>query len=338
MTAIIFITGSIGPVGFRILLETLAAGHNVRYAVPSAKIAQIVSENPKIQARKLGDRLSLFIIRDFTAKGAFDTALRGVTHIIDVRPLVPHPDTHIVFQTMVKTLDEILSSALKTPSIQRIVFTSSIMANAGQMPSCASTRLPLSTVTSFRHPGEAFVEAMTVALKRADKFVETHKPHFTVSHVMVGQVIGRNELALNAEMAAKGSDDFLLMMILGMEAPGPIPGNYAHIDDVAEVHLRVAFLNPKEGEPKDFGVATKADYSEIFDIIERAFPKQVADELFNKKFKVRTVSVEYDSSETEKLLGRKFKSFESAVLDMARGYIELAAESKAAPKPPVTSV
>ncbi|OTA55263.1 NAD(P)-binding protein [Hypoxylon sp. EC38] len=337
MTATVFITGGTGPVGFRILLEALAAGHNVRYAAPSEKIAQIVSGNPKIQARKLGDRLSPFIIPDFTAKGAFDIALKGVTHIIDVRPLVPHPDTHIVFQTIVKTLEEILSSALKTPSIQRIVFTSSIMANAGYTPSCASTRLPLSTVTSFKHPGEAFVAAMMVALKRADEFVETHKPHFTVSHVLVGQVVGHNELALDAEMAAKGSNNFLLMMILGMEAPGPIPGNYAHIDDVAEVHLRVAFLDPKEGEPKDFGVATKADYSEIFDIIERAIPKQAADGLF-KKSKVPTVSVEYDTSETEKLLGRKFKSFESAVVDMARGYIELVERSKAAPKPPVTSV
>ncbi|KAI0098339.1 NAD(P)-binding protein [Hypoxylon sp. NC0597] len=333
MTATIFITGDTSPIGFRILLEALAAGHNVRYAVRSKENAQSISGNPKIQARNLGDRLLPFIIPDFTVKGAFDIALQGVTHIIHIGPFLSTHDPNKVFQTVVKAYEEILSSALKMPSIQRIVLTSSIIENADLVSvSRASTQLPPSSsiLSSFNDVRKAFTTAKVVALERAEEFVATHKPHFTISRVVVGHVVGHNELILDAEMVTKqGSRNFLMMVILDMEVPSPIPGAYAHIDDVAEVHLRVAFLDPKAGGPKDFGVATKVDYSGIFDIIKREFPKEVADGLFKER-KFDIFPIDYDSSETEKLLGRKLKSFECAVVDMVREYIEHLERSKAA--------
>ncbi|KAI0837232.1 putative cinnamoyl-CoA reductase [Hypoxylon sp. FL0890] len=330
MTATIFLTGATGLVGFRILLDALSAGHNVRYAVRSEEKAKIVSSNPRIQALALGDRLSQFITPDFTAKGVFDAALQGVTHIIHTGSPVPMPNCDPntdVFQPTLKMQEELLSSALKTPSVQRIVITSSSVANTGIMAPqhavSASTRLPPPSPMpiSFDHAYVAYVNAKILAVKFADEFTEKFNPHFSISHVMPGYVFGRNELMLDALSATtrNSSNSLLMMGMLGQEIPEPLHGVYAHIEDVGEVHLRVAFLEPKEGEPKDFGVTTKVNYDNIFDIVEEAFPEQVARGIF-KRSKVRTQPVEYDSSETEKLLGRKFKSFESAVVDVAHQY------------------
>lgn len=93
MTATFLITGASGLIGFHILLDALKAGHNVRYTVRSEEKAKVVSSNPAI--KKLGittdDRLSPVVIADFTADGAFDSALNGVTHIIHACSPVPMP-------------------------------------------------------------------------------------------------------------------------------------------------------------------------------------------------------------------------------------------------------
>ncbi|KAI1136777.1 putative cinnamoyl-CoA reductase [Hypoxylon sp. FL0543] len=336
MTATIFLTGATGLIGFRILLDALAAGHNVRYAVRSEEKARQISSNPRIQDLAPGDRLSPFIAPHFTAEGVFDAALQGVTHIVHTGSPVPMPtfDPNTdVFQPTLKMQEELLSSALKTPSIQRIVITSSIVANTGIMAPehtvSASTRLPLPSPmpTSFDNVFVAYVMAKMLAVKEADEFAEKRSPHFTISHVMPGYVFGRNELALDAAAVAtrNSSNNFLMMGVLGREAPAPIHGVYAHIDDVAEVHLRVLFLDPQEGETKDFGVTTKVDYDAVFDVVEKAFPEQVAQGVF-KRGRVRTLPVDYDSSAAEKLLGRKFRSFESAVVDAAGQYAEFRPE------------
>lgn len=93
MAATFLITGASGLIGFRVLLAALAAGHNVRYTVRSDKKAKVVSSNPAVKKLGLttGDRLSPVVIPDFTAHGAFDAALDGVTHIIHAGSPVPVP-------------------------------------------------------------------------------------------------------------------------------------------------------------------------------------------------------------------------------------------------------
>ncbi|KAI1485225.1 putative cinnamoyl-CoA reductase [Biscogniauxia mediterranea] len=339
MATTILITGATGLIGFRILLAALAAGHSVRYTVRSEEKAQVVSSNPAVQKLAPGDRLSSVVIPDFTVDGAFDSALQGVTHIIHAGSPVPVPTlepTTQVFQPTVKIASSLLSSALKTPSVQRVVITSSIVANLGHPPPptavSASTRvlLPSPFPSTFDNVFEAYTLSKMVELHNTDEFVKTRNPHFTVSHVVPGYVFGRNELALDAEMmqTQNSSNNFLMIGMVGGELPFPIHGGFAHIDDVAEVHLRVAFLNPKAEEPRDFGIAAKVDYGTIFNHVEKAFPEAVAAGVF-KRVEVPTLPIEYDSSDAEKLLGGKLRSFESAVVDVAGQYLEKLGKAKA---------
>ncbi|OTB18598.1 hypothetical protein K445DRAFT_314475 [Daldinia sp. EC12] len=339
MAATILITGSTGLIGFRILLAALEAGHNVRYTVRSEEKAKVVSSNPAVQKLTPGERLSPVIIPDFTVDGAFDSALQGVTHVIHAGSPVPVPTyepTTQIFQPTIEISKGLLSSALKSPSVKRVIITSSIVANLGPVPPptpvSAATRVPLPDPipSTFNNVFEAYLLGKVVELHNSDEFVKTQNPHFTVSHVVPGYVFGRNELALDANMVQtqNSSNNFLMLGLLGGEPPFPIHGGFAHIDDVADAHLRVAFLDPQPDGPKDFGIATKVDYDNLFDYVVKAFPKAVEEGVF-KKGKLVTVPVNYDSSDIEKLLGGKLRSFESAVVDVAAQYLEKLGKEKA---------
>lgn len=223
----------------------------------------------------------------------------------------------------------LLQSALKSTSVRRVVITSSIVANLNPSPepsaavASASTRIPPPSPLpeTFGNVMEAYVVGKLVEMRDTEEFAKTKSPHFTVSHVVPGYVFGRNELALDAGMmqAQNSSNNFLMVGLLGGELPFPIHGGFAHIDDVAEIHLRVALEEAYAG--KDVGIATKVDYASIFDQIKEKFPGAVEKGIF-KKGAVPTLPLEYDSSDAKGLLG-ELKSFETAVSDVAAQYPEL---------------
>lgn len=228
----------------------------------------------------------------------------------------------------------LLQSALKSPSVRRLVITSSIVANLHPSPepsapvASASTRIPPPSPLpkTFDNVMEAYIVGKLVESRDTDEFVKTKSPHFTVSHVAPGYIFGRNELALDPAMmqTQNSSNNFLMVGLLGGELPFPIHGGFAHIDDVAEIHLRVALEEAYAG--KDVGVATKVDYASIFDQIEDKYPEAVKAGVF-KKGTVPTLPLDYDSSDAEGILG-ELKSFETAVSDVAAQYLELLEKEK----------
>lgn len=228
-----------------------------------------------------------------------------------------------------KNMLGLLSSALKTPSVQRVIITSSIVSNLGLAPPpttvTASTRAPLPSPvsTTFGDVFEGYITGKMVELHDTDTFIKINNPHFTISHVIPGYVFGCNELALDSVMmqTQNSSNNFLMMGMTGNELPFPIHGGFVHIDDLADLHLRVLFLEPESNVTEDFGVAEKVDYGTIFDHVEKAFPKAVEAGFF-KRGKVPTLPINYGSSDVEKLLGRKLKSFNSAVVEVAGQYLE----------------
>lgn len=341
MTATFLITGTNGLVGFRILTTALEAGHNMRYAVRSEEKALAISSNPAVKKLAPGDRLSAVVIPDFTIEGAFDSALKGVTHVIHTASPVPLPwidPNKDMFEPIRKMSSNILTSALKTPTIQRVVITSSIVANIGIVPPnhvvSAATRLPLPDPLpqTFSTGYEAYVLGKIAEMHDTDKFIREKNPPFGVSHVVPGWTYGRNELALDVKGISEYSSSInsMIKAINGGTTTMRVHNGFVHIDDLAEIHLRVALLNPKlnPDAPRDFGVAMKVDHEKIFGYIEKAFPKAVQDGVL-KKGNMPMLDFEYDSSDAVKLMGGKMKSFETAVVDVAGQYLEILGREKA---------
>lgn len=240
----------------------------------------------------------------------------------------------LLTSTSVKMSAGLLRSALKSLSVRRVVITSSIVANLNPSfkPSAAvasaSTRIqpPIPLPETFDNVMEAYVVGKLVEMRDTDEFVKTESPHFTVSHVVPGYVFGRNELALDAGMmqTQNSSNNFLMVGLLGGELPFPIHGGFAHIDDVAEIHLRVALEEAYAG--KDVGIATQVDYASIFDQVKDKYPEAVKEGVL-KEGTVPTLPMEYDSTDAKNLLG-ELKSFETAVSDVAAQYLQLVGNKK----------
>ncbi|KAF7596039.1 hypothetical protein BBP40_003819 [Aspergillus hancockii] len=333
MAPLVLVTGATGFIGFRVLLEALNHGYNVRFTARSQEKAQKVLTNPVIQTLAPGKRLASIILPDTTVDGAFDAALQGVTYVLHAGSPVPIPGydpvTQILWPT-VKGTANLLDSALKIPTMKRIIITSSIVANMTWPPDPSTTytaasrvQLPGPLPTSSSDIFDAYAFAKVTGANETDAFVKNNRPHFTVAHIMPGYVFGRNELALTAGQVLNenSSNMFLMASITGKELPVRIHGGYVHIDDLAEVHLKVLGLEPTTDTPSNFGACINIEYSGIFDIVEKAFPKAVADGTFVRG-KMSTMALMYDSTQTEKMLGVKFRPFEDAVLDTARQYLE----------------
>ncbi|CAH0023737.1 unnamed protein product [Clonostachys rhizophaga] len=338
MAAKILITGTSGLVGFRILVSALLAGHSVVATVRSEEKASLIRNNPSIQKLSMGHRLIIAVIPDMATDGAFDSVLEGVSHIIHTGSPVPFPEYEPwsqVYEPTISISSSLLFSALKTPTVRRVVITSSIVTNLGLNPSTtvavsSSTRIsPLDPVpASFANPMEAYVLAKIAEIHNTELFIKTQKPHFSLSYIMPGHVFGRNELITTADMmfGQNSSNNFLMPGMVGGELPFPIHGAFVHIDDLADIHLRVAMMD--SSSPRDFGIARTVDYSTIFDHVEKAFPEAVAAGVL-KRGVVPVLPVKYSSTEMEELLGRELKSFEEAVVDVAGQYLENLGRNKA---------
>jgi nucleoside-diphosphate-sugar epimerase len=345
MAATILLTGATGLIGFRILLAALAAGHNVRYPARSEAKARAVASNPAVKKLAPGDHLSAFVIPDSTAAGVFDDALQGVTHIIHAGSPVAYPTLEPwteVYEPTVKTAAELLSAALRSPGVQRVVMTSSIVANLGlgPLPTTevrAGTRAPApeqapTAATAFGSVFEAYVLAKQAEMHETDELIRSRRPHFSIARIVPGYVFGRSELMLDAAMMRdqNSSNNFLMFCLTGGELPFPMHAVFAHLDDIAELHLRVALLDQAEAArgPADFALAVRVDFDDAFGYVEKAFPKAVAAGVF-KKGHLPLMPVEYDSSDAQRLLGGKLRSFESAVVDVAGQYLEKLGMEKA---------
>ncbi|GAB1194348.1 hypothetical protein APSETT444_003593 [Aspergillus pseudonomiae] len=159
--------------------------------------------------------------------------------------------------------------------------------------------------------------------RKRDKPLHQARDSGAVANIMPGCVYGRNELALTAHevLEENSSNRFLMASITGTELPFPVHGGYVHIDDLADVHLKVLRLAPGPESISNFGASVDIDYTGTFGHVEKAFPKAVADGTL-KRGNMPTLPISYDSSETEKALGIKFRPFEDAVVDTARQYLE----------------
>lgn len=345
MTETFLITGATGLIGFHVLLAALAGGHTVRFTARSEDKAKGVLSNPAVQKLAPGDRLSPIIIADMSVDGAFDSALQGVTHVIHIGSPVPYPELDPltdVFQPMMKVVSGLLASAHRTPSVQRIVITSSIVANLGPVPPpttvTAQTRIPLPSPfpETFGSPFEAYVLGRMKSVHYAEEFMRERKPHFSLAHVVPSYVYGPNRLMaggdIKAFQTANSSNNFLIMAMRGINSPYPLHDIFAHVDDIAEVHVRVALLDPRDAEarglPVNFAVATKVDYDKVFGYVEKAYPKAVEAGIL-KSASIAPLPVQWGGSESEKLLGRKLRSFESAVVELVGQYLDILGVEKA---------
>jgi len=128
--ALIPLTGGTGHVGYATLIEALRVGYQVRVAIRRETSIAEMKATKSIQPYL--SKLAFIIVKDVTVDGAFDKAIKGVDYVVHIASL-PQPsedDEAIIVQPAIRGTTGILYSALREPSVKRIVITSSIAAVA----------------------------------------------------------------------------------------------------------------------------------------------------------------------------------------------------------------
>ncbi|KAK3321817.1 hypothetical protein B0H66DRAFT_181312 [Apodospora peruviana] len=335
---LVLITGATGHIGSCTLLHVLRAGYRVRAAVRSeAKIAAVQSR-PEVQALNPGFRLSFAIVPDITAPGAYETAVKGVTHIIHIAsplvtgdgvPLSKH-DAYFIQPAVRGTLN-LLEAANQEGTVRRVVITSSVVAlipvdqmegterRDARNPVGPNDRIPF-TPGPYHSEFAAYSASKVAALQAAETWMERERPPFDVVHLHPGFVLGRNDAAMTPKEALHGTNAVVLAMLLGKKF-GPYAGATVHAEDVARVH--VASLDPAVLGNQSYILSRPARWNDAKKIARREFPEAAKKNLLVKGGDVGTIEIPIDSSLTEETFGFKFASFEEQVKSIVGHFLEL---------------
>ena len=333
---LVLITGASGHMGFRAVVNALELGYQVRAAVRNQDKADIILNALSIKALAPGKKLTFIFVPDIVANGAYDEAVKDVTYILHIASPIAKPSDDYerdAIQPALRSTMNILESALKVPTVKRVVMTSSVIAVAPftefvaeESPRIftANDRIP-DEFGPFGHHFQAYAAEKVRALNATDKFIKTQKPHFEVSNIMPSFFIGKNELITDAADILSGTNRVALSPVLGYKADGPLPGAMSHIDDVAKVH--VLALDPKVKGGQNFGLMSGGvdgnDWGTAVDIVKKHFPEAVKDGRLPADGTQPTKKFLYDTSETDRILGIKQKSYEEQVVSVTEHYLEL---------------
>ncbi|KAF3022481.1 hypothetical protein E8E14_010529 [Neopestalotiopsis sp. 37M] len=327
----LLITGVTGFIGFKVLITALEEGYTIRAAVRSIEKSKTISSHPTVLSACQQDKLSFVQIPDICREGAYDEALKGITHVLHHASPLPspflNPQTEI-YEPTIKSVDTILQSALNVPTLRKIVITSSSFANIPFPPDPAQQVTAESRAPNIPGPFDsqlpAYMAGKVAALNLTDQFVEEKRPSFSVVNIFPGLVLGRDDRALSLEDLGAGTNALLLGVITGQSATWPLGSGVADVSDVAKVHVMAL----KENFKKYVGVTVTHQFNDAWNVVKKHFPKAVADGVFTRGDQP-TVATSWDTYQNEIDIGSNYKTYEDIVVDFASQYLELSGKEKA---------
>ena len=327
-------------VGFRILVEALKAGYRVRATARSQSKVDAILATPSIKSIAPGNNLSFAIVPDMLADGAFDAALKGITYVIHAASPIPKSDLADsddleadMVRPAVGGTTNMLVAASKTPTVKRVIITSSMVALCTPedifAPKYDKHFTANDVVPEVKPPYSnlqvAYSASKINALSATREFMKNKKPSFDVINIQPTYVIGRNELATDPFGVLNGSNYVGFGHVLGKSPDTPVIGGAVHLEDVAKIH--VLALDPKVRGNQNFGANVKVVWNDANEIVKKHFPDAVKDGRLPANGNQPTKELNFIVEETEQVLGLKFQSFETQIVELAEQYLEVLAKS-----------
>lgn len=338
---LVLLTGGNGHIGFRTLLKALESGYSVRAAVRSQAKADQILDSAPIKKVSPGSKLTFTIVPDLVLSGAYNEAVKGVDYIIHLASPIPNGANADDFETQliqpaVQGTTGILYSALKAPSVKRVVITSSGVAQASwhdlfevdpHTVFNETSRIPDEAAKGpYGSEFEAYCASKVMSLNAAERFEKEQNPHFSIVKVHPMFVIGRNTLITDPKHVADGTNGTMLAQVLGQDIPFAVPSAAVSVEDIASLH--VMGLDPKIPNGQSLlgysGGPKGTRWADAIDIVQEHFPEAVKSGVLPNNGLTNSKTSIFDVSETERLTGIKWKTYEEQVLDVTTQYLELA--------------
>ncbi|KAI9864453.1 MAG: hypothetical protein M1824_005156 [Vezdaea acicularis] len=335
---LVLLTGGTGHVGFRTLRQALESGYRVRASVRGPAGEQKIKAAKSIQ--RYLSQLSFVVVEDIEADGAFDEAIKGCTYVVHIASRLPFNSGEDYEKDMIKPAIRgtisIMTSAAKALTVKRVVITSSIVAFVPVDELSADFPESHKVWTSdnyipdpqgpWKIPGVAYKHSKILALNHSLRFMTEKKPHFDLLNIQPAFVIGAHELITNPADITNGTNGMVMGPVLGAKLDRT-DGNYVHIDDVAKMHVDGLDSKIPPGQYAACGNTPTGTnvWEDSLEVVRKAFPKAVEAGVLPLSGSVSTKEVLIDASESEKVFGFKFKSWEDAIKSVVSHYLTLVA-------------
>lgn len=335
---VVLITGANGHIGFRVLVFALQAGYKVKAAVRTQDKADRISAARSIRELEPKDDLAFCFVPDLLQPGAYNEAVKNVDFIIHIASPIESgitPDkyeTHLIQPAIGGTLG-ILTAAQKSPTVQRVVITSSIVAlipwhdlQEAETDRVFNEESRIDDVSGpYKSESEAYAASKARALNATTRFMEEEKPSFDVVHICPSWVLGKDELVTDVKYITVGTNGSVMRQVLGVNQETATPSTSVHLDDVAVAHVNA--LDPSI--PSGSCLIAQSEglqgtiWSNAIEIVQRRFPQAVTKGILPNNGLAPTKQTKIDASETARLLGIEFKSYEEQVVSVVEHYLEL---------------
>lgn len=260
--------------------------------------------------------LTSAVVEDNAVPGAYTEAARGCSYIVHTAsPLAGVQTGDLVEQAMTGN-KAILEAAEATPTVKRVVFTSSGTAlqpferyfrshpdnqavQSGRVHEVgtltANSTVPLPPPTS-KEDSPLFLPYHRSKIAANDivrQYAVNHQSssHFSIVNLMPGWVLGPNELVSTKADVWQSSNVVLLFLFhqnemwraFSNKSPDEVPmlPVTVHIDDVADAHVRALDVHEGKGQYRNFLLACESPTGPVLmdavDIVRKEFPEAVAD-------------------------------------------------------------
>jgi nucleoside-diphosphate-sugar epimerase len=230
----------------------------------------------------------------------------------------------------------ILDAASRTPSIKRVVITSSavtlipfaFMFGAPNSPPDLTLFTPehvnLNLSKPYGSSMEAYFASKTLSRIATHDFMAYHKPHFEYVNLLPTLVFGPDELATNVTELMTSSRGLALGLLTGDNfLSSEMVGASVHVDDVARAHIDA--LKPSVPGNKDYILSSDAPEGLVWEdrkaMARREFPEAVEMGVLVLEGEMGTKKWRLDVSETEKAFGWKFIGFEETYKELVEQYL-----------------
>lgn len=337
---LVLLTGATGHIGFGVLARLLKDGYQVRVASRRRAAAEQLLELPSI--KPYASSVSFIEVPDFLAEHAFDEAVKGVDYIVHVASPIPDPAhaekefnvrAHYI-EPAVQGNVGLLKAAALSPSVKRIVITSSVSI-LKQAPEGGATKVgpddlaPLLETSAWedtKSPRIAYAESKKLANAAVEKFMAQQSPQFDVVHILPGFVQGRNETVTSVEDLRElrvSSNTVMVNYVLGAKG-GAGPTHLVLLDDVVAAH--VAALSPQNASSGERFIVTYPEeipWNTIDPIVKKLFPREVESGLLPLGGSLSGIYVPYDASKATEKLGVLLHGPEDMVKSLVGQLVEL---------------
>jgi nucleoside-diphosphate-sugar epimerase len=340
-TPLVLITGATGHIGYATLVQLLQKGYRVRVSSRKLATAEKLKHLPSV--KPYADQISFIEIPDVLADNAYTEAVKDADYIMHVAS--PLPDDSLTdfdvekyyVQPAIQGNLGMLKAAQKSPSVKRVVITSSVAIldkPEGQSAARPDDLAPVPKVEEIpKDPWVAYRASKILANKAVDDFVKNNKLEFDVTHILPTYVQGRNEPVTSSRelMDRPSSNQSMIRFLAGHKEKAPRPTDFVLLEDVAATHVAaMEAKNITSGERFIAAYPPPVPWLEVEKVAKKLFPKEVENGTLPLGGEQPDWDAGFDSSKTTEKLGVQFHGIEDMVKSLVGQYVELLEKEKGA--------